>query len=345
MPSLKLIHSYISNRKQRVRINNSYSSWSEILFGVPQGSILGPLLFNIFLCDLFLFVPNINIASYADDTTPYCTGKDVMTVLSNLEQAADTLSVWFKNNSMKANADKYHVLLSENKKYCVKVENTTIATTKCETLLGIKLDNKLTFQTHVESLCKKASQKLNALARISSLISLEQRKLLFNAFIRSQFSYCPLVWMLHSKKLNHRINRIHERALRTVYKDYDSSFENLLLKDNSLTTHQRNLQILATEIYKVKSGIAPEIMSEVFSIVDNPYNLRNNVKFKSKNIHTVRYGTETLSFIGPKIWTEVPDKCKTANSLKDFKVSIKSWIPDNCPCKICRVYVQNLGYL
>lgn len=85
MPSLKFISSYLSDRKQRVRIDNTYSSWSKILFGVPQGSVLGPLLFNVFLCDLFLFITNINIASYADDNTPYSTGKDISEVLCDLQ--------------------------------------------------------------------------------------------------------------------------------------------------------------------------------------------------------------------------------------------------------------------
>ena len=154
------MHSYLRNRHQRVRLNNIYSSWSELLFGVPQGSIVGPLLLNIFLCDLFLFIPNFNVASYGDDTTPYSTGKDVMKVLSDLEEASVILSNWFRDNSTKANPEKYHLLLSDNKEDQMKVENTSVTNTKCETLLGIKIDNKLTFEKHVESLCKKASLKV-----------------------------------------------------------------------------------------------------------------------------------------------------------------------------------------
>ena len=84
MPCLKLLHSYLTKRRQRVKINNTYSSWSEILFGVPQGSILGSLLFDTFLCDLFLFVPDIDIAIYADDNIPHATNKHLETVLKEL---------------------------------------------------------------------------------------------------------------------------------------------------------------------------------------------------------------------------------------------------------------------
>ena len=87
----------------------------------------------------------------------------------------------------------------------------------------------------------------------------KQRKLLLNAFITAQLSYAPVIWMFHPRKLNNRINHIHERALRLVYKDYTSSFDELLLKDNSCRIHQRNLQKLAIEIFQVKSGLAPEL--------------------------------------------------------------------------------------
>ena len=113
--SLKLLFSYLKNRKQRVRLNNTYSEWIEILFGVPQGSILGPLLFNIFLCDLFLFFHDILVANYADDINPYCTGLKISDVLIKLGNAAETLLQWFKDIRMKANPDKYHLLINNTK--------------------------------------------------------------------------------------------------------------------------------------------------------------------------------------------------------------------------------------
>ena len=188
MPSLKLLHSYLTKRRQRVKINNTYSSWSEILFGVPQGSILGPLLFNIFLCNFFLFAPDIGIANYADDNTPYATNKHLETVLKDLEQRSDTLLKWFTDDLLKANPEKYHLLVSANEKCHLNEEGIEISNSKCEKFLGIKIDSKRKFDNHVKSLSKKASQKLNGLSRVSYQLDLNQRKLLMNAFITSQFS-------------------------------------------------------------------------------------------------------------------------------------------------------------
>ena len=116
----------------------------------------------------------------------------------------------------------------------------------------------LNFKEHIESLRKKASQKNNALSRLASSMSFVQIRLIMNSFVICHFSYCPVVWMFHSQKLNARINRLREWSLRVVYRDFDSSFEELLTRDSSTTLHQRILQKLMTEIFKVKTGIAPE---------------------------------------------------------------------------------------
>ena len=155
-------------------------------------------------------------------------------------------------------------------------------------------------------------------------LDFNQRKLLLNAFITSQFSYAPVVWMFHSRKQNHHINRIHERALRVVYKDYNSSFDELLEKDSSCKIHDRNFQKLVTEIFKVKMNLVPEIMKEVFKIVESPYALRNELRLKSRKTHSVRFGTETATFVGGRAWSSSPSDLKKSKSL--FKSKIKNWI-------------------
>ena len=343
--AIKLIHSYLTNRFQRVKVNSCHSSWTEILSGVPQGSILGPLIFNIYINDLFLCLADSKIANYADDNTAYACKIDIKSVLSQLEYDSACLLQWFSNNRLKANADKFHLLLSEsNTNISVKAGQYNISNSNSKKLLGIIIDNKLTFNEHVSNLCKKASQKLHALARISNYMNIPKRRVIMKAFINSQFGYCPLVWMCHSKGLNNRINKIQERALRIVYDDQISSFDDLLIKDKSVTIHTRNVQLLATEMYKVVNNISPEIMKEIFELKDCTHYC-SQFPFKSHNVRTVAYGTETLSYLGPKIWSIVPETLKKISSLTEFKDKIKCWKPDKCPCRICKIFVAGVGFI
>ena len=178
------------------------------------------------LCDLFLFLHDIPVANYVDDNTPYCTGLKIPDVSIKLENAAETLLQRFKDNRMKTNSDKYHLLINNTKEsFQIKIGNETVGNSKYEKLLGVKVDHELSFNEHVSSLCKKTSQKLNALSRIASCMTFDQRRLILNSFITWNFPYCPIVWMFHSRKLNERINHIQERALRIVYKDFSLSFQ------------------------------------------------------------------------------------------------------------------------
>ena len=164
------------------------------------------------------------------------------------------------------------------------------------------------------------------------------------AFINSHFGYCPLVLLFHSRKLNHRINRIHERALRIVYNDYYSSFQSLLTMDNSVSIHIKNIQSLAIELFKVANGMSPIIMEHIFPLRESIRYPTGNI-FKTRNVYTVAYGTNSLAHLGPKIWTIIPDELKNLSTLKVFKQKIKDWNPSNCPCKLCIPYIAGVGYI
>ena len=132
----------------------------DIVFGVPQGSTLGPLLFNIFFADLFFIVTGTDIANYADGNTPYATANDIDSLRTSLQEASKSLFTWFDNNLMKSNADKCHLLVSSNEKVTIKIGSNEIANIKREKLLGVHLDGGLSFDYHISEICKKASHKV-----------------------------------------------------------------------------------------------------------------------------------------------------------------------------------------
>ena len=344
--TLKLLNNYLSNRKQRVRIGKCFSTWVEILTGVPQGSILGPLLFNIFICDLFYAMTDFEIASYADDNSTFSGNVSKDMVLSDLREAGNIIFDWCNCNGMKANPEKSHLLINQGSNETLYLQNLQIKASYSEKLLGITIDNNLNFDEHITKICKKASQKLSAIARISPYMSLTQRKLIVNAFFFSQFGYCPLVWMCHNRSLNNKINNIHERCLRLIYFDYESTFSELLSRDNSVSIHHRNLRTLATEIYKFINSLSPEIMNDFLKKEDfKRYDLRSAKVLKTINPKSVHYGTESLSFLAPKLWKIVPVNIKQSNSLQVFKSKIKNWIPSECSCRLCKAYIAGVGFI
>ena len=157
------------------------------------------------------------------------------------------------------------------------------------------------FDTHGETLCKKVGKKLYDRARVIKYMSTNQAQMLIRSLIMSQLCYCPLIWMWHSRKINNLINKLHECALRLVYNDKSSSFRELLERGKSFTIHERNIQVLLTEIFKVKSRVASEVMTEIFKFKDHSYDLRENNCIERRIIKSCKYVSETVSNLGAKL--------------------------------------------
>ena len=344
--ALKFIRSYLTERKQRTKVGSAFSKWMEIKYGIPQGSILGPLLFNIFLNDIFFFIKEISIANYADDNTTYANEKNVTNLLKVLENETSILLEWFKVNEMKPNEDKCHLLvINKQDEVSVTLGKETIVSSSSVDLLGVRIDANLNFNEHVTKLCKKGNQKLHALSRISKFMSKEKLKILMKTFIISQFNYCPLIWMFHNRTLNNKINRLHERALRLVYGEDSLSFQELLDLDNSMTIHHRNIQRLATEMFKIKNNLSPIPMKEIFTEHINVHDLRSKRYWETSKVRTVHYGTETVRYRGTKTWELLPQSIKDSNTLKEFKANIKLWKPTDCACRLCKTFIPELGFI
>ena len=345
MDALQLIRSYLSNRQQRVKINSSFSDWKEIKIGVPQGSVLGPLLFNVFINDIFWFANRTKICNYADDTTIFACHPDLDNIIKQLEEDSTVIVKWFSDNFLKLNDDKCRLMIFGGKstEATVTIGNSKINKSDYEKLLGVTFDKKLSFKKHVEDLYKKANQKLHALARLSNYIDPIKSEILMNSFIRSQFNYCPLVWMFHDRATNSKLNRIQERALRMVCKDSESGLADL--KNKYGTIHQHNLQLLMIEIFKTKNNLNPTFMKKILTERDIQYNLRNGNHLGLPKVNTTSYGIENIQYRGHHLWSSLPREIKDSNTLVEFKRKIKLWHGNTCICRLCKIFVKDLGFL
>ena len=252
-----------------------------------------------------------------------------------LEADASLHSKWFVYNCMKLNHAKCHFMLFGNNSPGIPVNTSTscIEQSDKEKLLGITLDKNLNFNYHVAETCKKAGQKLHALARVAKVMDQEKLKTVMNAFILSQFSYCPVIWMFHNK-----INKIHERALRIAFNDMSSKFEDLSMKAASVAIHQRNLQLLTTEIYKTKRDLTPKSMDEIFVERNISHNLRGNNHLSVPILRTNAYGLEAIRYTAHKLWQSLPLEIKASQTLTEVKKKIKKHRFSNCNCRLCKLY-------
>ena len=242
------------------------------------------------------------------------TADTIDEVTKLLERDSTMLFKWFSDNQMKANISKCHLLVNKKDEVVISSGETKIENSDYEKLLGIKVDTKLNFNEHLNDIISKASRKVNTLSRAVPYMSLSKKKILMNSFFTSQFSYCPLIWMFHSRIMNNEINRLHERSMRLIYGDKTLSFEKLLEQDKC-------------------------------RLRDICYNLRGNSNFAVSNVKSVFHGSENISYLGPKIWDIVPLELKQLTNLNAFKKGIKNWQPKNCPCRLCKQYILNLGFI
>ena len=169
---LDLIHNYLTNRKQRVNVNGSFSTCSDVGQGVLQGSVSGPFLFDIYINDMFMGLIDTEVCNYADDTTLYACNKSLRNVVNSLERDMQKIITWFPDNYVRLNEEKCHLMTfrTSSTATSIHVGNARIKESSEEKLLWVTLDKHLTFKPHVSNLCKKANQEIHALKSIANCI-------------------------------------------------------------------------------------------------------------------------------------------------------------------------------
>ena len=340
--TLRFFYSYLKGRKQCVNIKGKHSTFLEIKAGVPQGSILGPILFNIFLNDIIEIFEHAKIINFADDNTLSRHAKTIECLIQYLENDSELAINWFLENHMIANPDKFKTIVikkdgQDTSGIPFKINNKVIHSSNEVNLLGIVIDNKLSFETHISGICKNAAKILNALKRQQKYIEGEKmRVLVTNTYVLSQFNYCPLVWHFCGKGATHKIEKIHERALRFIYNDNITEYTNLLEKANTTTQYLKRVRIIAQEVFKAINNIGPKYTKELITDRPSRYPTRRPLDIYVPNVNQVKFGYRSFKFEAPTVWNSLPNEIRTAEHFPEFKKLIKLWSGPICRCNFCK---------
>ena len=212
------LHCILKSRKPCLKINNTYSDYNKIISGVPQGSILGPILVNLSINNLF-FIEMASMHNFADDYTPSVWGDAVSKLIDTLESKSNIVINWFTKSKMIINPDKFQVIILDKKKSNLSnipltIDNQTVKSVPSVELLRIHLDDKLNFNLHISNICRSAASQLNASIRLKSHLSFNAKRVLINSCIISNFNYCALVWIFSTAESLNKIESLQKRAFR-----------------------------------------------------------------------------------------------------------------------------------
>ena len=204
-------------------------------------------------------------------------------------------------------------------------------------VLGVTLDNKLKFDAHVSSICKRASLQINALKRISKYLNEESRTLIYKSFISANFNYCPLTWIFCGKKNSLKLEKLQERALRFVYNNRTSTYSELLKRGSFLSLSQHRIKHIAVEVFKCVHSLNPPYLNILFTRQDVSYDLRDPHKLVQPTWNIKKYGFRSFKYYGAKVWNALPFNVKDTSKISIFKRNISIWChshTDECD-KLC----------
>ena len=265
------LKSYNQNRRQRVKLGSARSEWSVLHKGVPHGSVLGPLLFNVFMIDFFFkLCDRCSLYNYADGNTISISHSDTDELKRQLQVCTETAIQWLESNQMQVNPSTFQLMIIYSRLTPGPIEltirNQVIQSVEYVKFLGIHIHNKLSFDKHISTLCKRASQQCNALKRIAKYLSKESKECLLNAFILPNFMYGNLVWHFCSKQSVVRIDKINRKALRIVVNDYTLPYPDLLSTMKRCPLYVSRLKSMATEMFKSMTHNSPTFIENLFTV-------------------------------------------------------------------------------
>jgi hypothetical protein len=322
--SVQLLKSFLTDRKQMVLFNNSLSTPNVITSGVPQGSILGPLLFTIYINDLPLHIINSICDLFADDCTIHKSDNDFAKLEKSIQNDINILMEWTVKNRMQINISKTKSMLittrqklslSHNTALRIVADTTPIESVHEHKTLGVIIDQHLTFNSHILKLTKQTAQKVHQLSKIKHFLDEHARVIFFKAHIQSNLDYCSTVWDMCPSYTIKRLCSLHKRALRLVSDVHTEQSEVLYERLHILPPKKRFLFNKAKFIHKILHHNAPSYLTNLFKSAG-----RHSKRLKNIFLPKPKIGIfmKSLSYSGVHLWNSLPFNLKTKVSPYSF---------------------------
>ena len=327
---LDFFQSYLQARTQYVSVNGLLSSVGLISHGVPQGSVLGPLLFCVYINDLPLHVTDTSVECHmlADDTTINKSSPHMQSIQTSLQNTLTDISHWCALNRMNLNPTKTKsMVLTTRQKHQLRpltlslsINNSNIEQVHQHRVLGVIIDDSLQWKQHVEHLCKLLSRNLYLLSRLQSILPTEAKKVFYSAHIKSHLDYASVVWDGCSGALFKEINSRHRRAVRLVSPLQGVSTDSKMADLGLLPLHMHLLFNKAVFMFKVLNDYAPSYLTDLFHSAPSPYSyFKYNLIYPRPRLDIYK---TSISFSGAQLWNTLPTTLKIQTSLSSFKTAL-----------------------
>ena len=329
--ALNLITSYLGNRLQRCYVNGYLSKPHKIDYGVPQGSILGPLLFLIYINDLPNCIEKSTVRMFADDTILTASGMALPEIESKINHDLNSVQKWLLANKLCLNLIKTEYLLIGSKQKIskltndpvIQIANRLVNRVTNKKSLGVEIDQCLLWDIHLDEICKKVSAGIGAIRKLKPYVARETLVSVYCALVQPYFDYCCLVWEPIGATLSNRLQSLQNRAARVIlgYRNEHGQSEAALNELQWKTLKQRRLVMKARLMFRIIHGQAPAVLIESFQNPNAPqhdYNLRNSDYGFYLTKPKTEYMRKTISYSGAKLWNNLPSEVRKSISINTF---------------------------
>ena len=338
--SFNWFKSYLDNRMQKCFVNGSLSDSQPLICGIPQGTILGPLLFLLYINDLPNCLANAHPRMYADDTHLTFASNDVAHLEENMNDDLDKITEWLTANNLTLNSSKTEFMLigsrqrlnTFNRLPSFTIDGNSIKQVESTKSLGVYIDENLTWNTHIRHISKKIASCIGTLKRSRSFVPFETLLCIYNALVQPHFDYCSVVWGNCNKSLSIKLQKLQNRAARILTSSsYDANADDLFVK---LGWQKLNLQRdlkTATMVYKSLNGLAPDYLKSMFTnrSATSTYSLRNCEGKLALPLPRTNFLKNSFSYNGAVLWNSLPINLRQAQSLASFKTGCRGFLFEN----------------